>query len=294
MPDPCTPTIAKKAPAGNVLVLWPFHHVWPEARPLLELARPAGVMLHGSAEGLVALAAEYAGKIRDQLTYTPDIWLGVGADGDKHLAVERWASVAELAVKIGAVTVQVNAEGKPASQWTAAHAEMITAAYAAMREEAPDLPIGHTSWYSHVLFPKYPWAAFLGEGGADYTHPQVYLPNGSRSGLMARHDKSRDSYAEMYRSDDIRGNCDIQIYLEAAEDNDAAGTLTLAPLYDSVCWWAFVKEMDAQGRRSVVGACLLRRLGYHGADAIMRFQGDNGLTADGWPGRQTQMALGLP
>ncbi|MEE9481191.1 MAG: hypothetical protein V3V34_11710 [Kiloniellales bacterium] len=290
---PCPPA-SKSAPSGNVLVLWPFHRVWPQARPLLELARPAGVMLHGSAEGLVALAAEYASKIRDELTYQPDIWLGIGADGDKNAAVERWAAVAELAVEIGAATVQINAEGTPEKQWTADHAEMITAAYAAMREEAPDLPIGHTSWYSHALFPRYPWTAFVGEGGADYTHPQVYLPNGSRSGLMGRHAKSKASYGEMRSNGALRANCDVEIYLEAAEDNDAAGTLTLAPLYDSVCWWAFVREMDAQGRRSVVGACLLRRLGYHGADGITRFQRESGLTVDGWPAKFTQRALGLP
>lgn len=293
MGDPCTP--GRKAPKGNVLALWPFHRVWPQARPLLELARPAGVMLHGSAEGLLALAAEYAGKIRDALTYTPDIWLGVGADGDKQAAVERWAAVAKLAKEIGAATVQINAEGTPDKQWTGEHAAMVTEAYAAMREEAPGMPLGHTSWYSHVLFPRYPWAAFIGEGGADYTHPQVYLPGGSRSGLMARHQKSKASYAEMRAGRvRVRDDCDVQIYLEAAQDNDAAGTLTLAPLYDSVCWWAWVREMDAQGRRSVVGACLLGRLGYHGAFAIDSFQADHGLTVDGWPGRQTQMALGLP
>lgn len=293
MSDPCTPAL-KAAPPGNVLVLWPFHKVWPKAKPLLELARPAGVMLHGSAAGLVALAEEYAAKVRDALTYTPDIWLGVGADGDKTQAVERWSKVARLAKKIGAATVQINAEGKPENQWTDEHAEMITAAYAAMRAEAPELPMGHTSWYSHVLFPQYPWSAFVGVGGADYTHPQVYLPGGSRAGLLARHEKCQDSYDKMADSGELRKDCDVEIYLEAAEDNDAAGTLTLAPLYSSVCWWAFVREMDAQGRRSVVGACLLRRLGYHGAGAIERFQRDHGLTVDGWPGRHTQMALGLP
>lgn len=295
MTDPCKlPETRPILPDGNVVTIWPYHTLWPEARPLLELAKPAGVMLHGSAEWLVENVAQFAERFRRELSYEPSLMLGIAADGDKARAVERWAKVAAIALEIGAVVVQVNAEGKPENQWTDAHAAMITEAYAAMREAAPDVHMGHTSWYSADLFPQYPFGAFCGEGGADSTHPQVYLPGGSRAGLLARHEKSVESYAGMKRAGVIDKACEVQVYLEAAQQNDAAGTLTLAPLYRSVIWWGFVPETDEQGRRSMVGACLLRRLGYHGVDAIAGFQRDHGLHADGYPGPVTQRALGLP
>lgn len=306
MPDqPCPAPTRPPTPHGVVCTLWPFHRVYEAQLPLLELARPQGVMLHGSAVGLVALAAEYAGRLRKDLSYEPQIWLGIAADGDKGpQAVERWASVAELATQIEAVTVQVNAEGRVERddageivldhRWTEEHAPHVTAAFAAMRAAAPGLPLGHTSWPDIDWFPGYPWAAFVGSGGADYTQPQCYVRGGGRAAIMARHDNALREYEQLRQRGDLAADCDVQVYLAASDRNDPAGTLTVGPRCDAVSLWALGEMTDEGGRRTVIGLCQLRRLGYHGPNAIARFQRAVGLEADGYPGPLTQRALGLP
>lgn len=294
---------------GNVITVWngrSLDSAWRAAMPLVELARPAGIQLHGQWDTLLDQAARAVDKIENQLSYTPDIWLGIAADGDAgaEKPQARWARVAGLAAELGCDAVVINAE----RWWNRDLSDDIKEALSVMRNTDCCPPIGHTSFgwpiwskqYPYGGYPDYPWEAFLGEGGADFTHPQVYGPNTSYMGLKHRYAAYHWSWGQAKAKGWYRDDLPFGLYLEAAEANDTAAACSIAQRHESICWWGIVPEMDDMGRLSMLACCLLHQLGYWGADdedkgrdGVHRFQADHGLYQDGLVGPKTLRALGL-
>ncbi len=309
---------------GHMVTLWGWGKSiadsWddPRTKRLLEQAQPTGVQLHGSWDHLIRV-----GPAITQMAQADGyaVWWGIAGDGDSreanagHNAAERWPRVMEAAHACGVNAVILNCEGHgradPGYGWTAHDAAQIQAALEGMREKGPGVFIGHTAWgwpiwsseHRYGGFPGYPWAEFLGEGRADFQHPQVYY-GASFGAVKARYDAYLWSWGEAVRTGLCRPDIPTHIYLACATDighhpTDASGNIWIAGHHHSISWWT-VPDYDEPGRIALVASCKLWNKGYRWDDdelephPVRRFQKDEGLTVDGVAGaRQTLPALGM-
>lgn len=298
-------------PTGMSLVLWDyglgFWGVWdePRYRQLVLRSRPQSVQLHGSAKWLKAKAPETAEQIQ---AHGLPVILSIAADGEsdesRALAPERWADVCETAVKCGAVSVIINAEGKtrakdPGWGWTEHDAPQIAEAFAEMRRAAPGMPIGFTSWARPDWAPWFPWSAFAGDGRCDYMLPQFYRPG---AGLAAIQGHWQDCMVQWQRARGrlIREDLPIEAYAQAyGASHDTAGAVWVAQNHALCAFWVVGPAMHRDDRQTLEAACRLHNLGYHGrgedgGTGIARWQATAGLYVDDDCGPLTLGSLGVP
>lgn len=299
-------------PRGMSLALWDpalgLKGVWaePRYRQLVLRSRPQSVQLHGSWRTLVRDGPETAEQIQ---AHGLPVILSIGADGEsdesRALAPERWAKVSEAAVKCGAVSVIINAEGKtrarePGWGWTEHDTEQIEEAYKAMRDAAPGMPIGFTSWARPDWAPWFPWTPFAGPGGCDYMLPQYYLPGAGLSGVQ-RH--WQDCVVQWHRAKHgglIREDLPIEAYAQAyGATHDTAGAVWISQKHNLCAFWVVGPAMHEDDRQTLEAACRLYQLGYHGVGpdggtGISRWQAAAGLYVDDHCGPKTLASLGVP
>lgn len=304
--------MACENPRGMSLVLWDyglgFWGIWddPRYRQLVLRSRPQSVQLHGSWHWLVKRGPDVAKQIQG---HGLEVILSLAADGEsdesRALAPERWPQVSDAAVKCGAVSVIINAEGKtkarePGWGWTEHDLPQIAQAFKLMRLAAPDMPIGFTSWSRPDWAPWFPWVGFAGPGGADYMLPQYYKPGAGLAGVQSHW---RDCQIQWHRAAEagtIRKDLPLEGYAQAyGETHDTAGAVWIAQQGKLCAFWVVGSAMHPDDRQTLEAACRLYNLGYHGVSGdggtgISRWQAAAGLHVDDVCGALTLASLGVP
>lgn len=304
--------------AGPIPTLWAsdgISQAYEIAGPLLARARPYAVQLHTWEPEEVAVSVR-------RLLPGVSILVGCGVDGiAKRVArgelpvsrgVRSFVTLAERALRAGAEVIVWNAEGgwkrPPSSAEAARLRELVREALAAVAAKTPSLEQWHTAYDHPHYHSSYPWREWLGPGSpVTASLPQVYAAGASpglavphRGALQARETRALASWREAVRRGWIRADAtpddphDVDWHpyyqLHHVHAADTVRAILARPL---AALWALPTRADAHGRAALLAACTLWRAGYSGAEAVQRFQREQGLDADGIVGPATAAALGL-
>lgn len=325
---PAPPTID-----GHFATIWRYNTsiatAWELSRPILDLARPAGVQLHGGWRYLLRDGPAVIAKVKSA-GFIP--FVGIAGDGDSYEdrrgenAAARWPLVAEMCAAEGVACLMINAEGRgaadPGHGWTPHDIPQLIEALAGMNEVRGAMLLGHTSfgqpiWFEDFPFggfPHYPWEPQLSR--VQVTHPQIYYSPKRRR--YAGYERAWAEMAGRYQDNpeappmvscppDLRR----ELYVDCATDpgtaaSDPGDTVWTCGHHQSICWWT-LPGYDNPGRLAFLAANKLWHLGYRDValrpapgevfDAFFHpvkcYQIDNGLTVDGDAGPLTRGALGV-
>lgn len=309
--------VLSRAPAPGVCVtLWSGDGIaralTPATCALLAASRPDAVQLHSSPHDLRTQGPAVARRVVALLP-TARLWLGLGCDGlvsqIHHGIVTADDAARQVVDAVAAVhaahpveAVVPDAEGTTEAFPEAGKA-FAAALLAAMRARFPEVLVGHTAYDDPTYHARYPWAAWLGEGGCDFSLPQVYsgnVPAGqlTHGALPQRAARSAASYATAAAHGWVRAGLPVYPYVQA-HGVATADTVALGAAVPVVVVWTFPGECDDAGALALRALCELRRRVSPGADAVLRFQRLHNATAelrideDNRCGPQTLLALGV-
>ncbi len=291
------------------VALCPWNHTDPrtelrQAMELLELGRPQIVIIHGNPPELLDRAAE-AAKLAKGVLPLAQVWLQIAGDWHYRSAAKDWPPVIELAAKIGAAAVVLNAE----SYWIGEEERAAEAVGVAIRaaeladvhllHSAFDQPTLHMPWRSKKgLQPGYPWREFCGPDGPR-SLPQVYSvgDNAARgyTAPVGHLGRRFDRYLDSWDDAVDQGVCGRVAggYLQPYSTN-RIDLCRVGMRFDVCAFWASLARVDAHGRQAMRALSHLHDMGYWGPGSIERYQTDFDLTVDGDVGRKTLTMLGVP
>ncbi|HSN28371.1 MAG TPA: peptidoglycan-binding domain-containing protein [Kofleriaceae bacterium] len=317
--------LARPAP-GAVLCVYAnsgIANAVPRALPLVQRSRPGVVMLHSGPDDLAAHAPAQANALRSAVPGV-EIWLAIGCDHrlrqqrlsggryDGEAVVQHLASIADSAAHCGATVAMLD----PESEWEllGKHDPSLADSIARevlteIRRRAPRLTLAFTSFDFPTYHAAFPWRAWLGPASPMtmafaqcYASPEHGIAG--RGQLEARERGDLASWATAVRAGWIRPDVEPDVpddvdwypYLQL-HGVPAVDTIRVGVERAAVAGWAAGADnaedlCDADGTNAWLAICELRRRGYWGADAVVRFQREVGLAADGIAGPKTLAALG--
>lgn len=224
------------------------------------------------------------------------VWIGAPADTlarTPATASKRAAEWTCMAAQLGAEALILNGE----AAWKGASPALARDVIAAMREAAPLLTLGWTS-FDHPRYHRLPWGAILGAGGVDLHLPQVYAAPedgiATRDGALARWESAArqwDALGDVLPAHRLGGErCVPYVQAHHVSISGTCALLDRAPLASA---WALPTRSDEAGVIALRADAIMRREAGHAPGRIARWQTAHGLTPDSIVGARTLAAMGL-
>lgn len=224
------------------------------------------------------------------------VWIGAPADTlarTPATAAKRAAEWARMAAQLGAEVLVLNGE----AAWVGAAPSLAREVIVAMRESAPALTLGWTS-FDHPRYHRLPWGAILGAGGVDLHLPQVYAAPtdgvATRVGALMRWESAARQWAaqgDVLPAHRLGGDRCVP-YVQAHHVS-VIGTCALLDRAPIASAWALPTRSDAAGVLALRADAIMRREAGHAPGRIARWQTAHGLVADGVVGARSLAAMGL-
>lgn len=281
-------------------------------------------LLHSGPDDQALHASACATVLRHEVPGI-EVWIAIGCDwrlrqqrlaGNRYNAdsvVRHLSTVGDTARRAGAARIMLDPETELellGEHSPALAVQIVRDTLAEIRLRAPLIPIAFTSFDQPDVHASIPWHELLGAGSpVDEAFEQVYGAPGEgycpRGTIIRRQTKALGAWAKFVRAGQIRedvepdpgpSDLDWYPYLQL-HGIPASDTIRLGVERRKVAGWALgtPERYDAQGRLAWRSICQLRRYGFVGPDAVLRFERAVGLHVDrdphGVAGPEVQGAL---
>lgn len=284
-------------PPGLAVTIWDSNGIKvaiDKSQDALARIRPDVVQMHTTP------GKDFAAHVARVRSILPKarIWVGLPADHLVKLGVteaaKRVRKYVRLCRDVGVEMFVFNGEAAWKKGARAFLAELAKACIAAARAEAPDLPLGWTS-FDHLGSHGLPWAPILGPDGVDYHLPQHYTAIEGRvsswRSVAARITKAAAKSRVAGVLPCFLPGGDRWIPYGQCHHHDAAAICYLSNQSPWVAYWALSSRSDANGVTGMWAAQALRKLAGHSKGHVQLAQGRLGLVVDGIVGKATLGAL---